>query len=455
MTDVRSDSSRRSGAGSQVQRQRRIVWFLAATAAVGAASSGAEPTASVVTDALLNGGAAVVVVYLSSRARRWAWVIFAGAATLAADSPIALLAGGSALAVAFAAVVVDRRSRVIGALVGALGVQALFRLPAWDWTGAATLVAVAAVLPVLVSGYRNFRPAVRRRLWAATSVVAVVALALTALGSLVALNQRSTLHAGIDRARDGLRAAENGRTGRADSLLADAELSFGDAADALSAPWLLPSSGVPVVGQNLEALTVAAKQGAALAATARASLAEADIAADVLQGRVQRVHDGDGEVQREIFLCKVLVHCRDDVAVRRNPRVAVHRHPMRGKRLKCLRHERVGDVCVHQQRLRGIAHRRPLSLGVDQDLECHLFVCCDVDEDVTVAHSGLNDWHLAVAHHVVDLACATARNQHINQSAGSHQLTRDLTRAWHELDDVCRQAGVDEPGPQCFDYCGV
>ena len=277
MTDVRSDSSRRSVADSQVQRHRQVVWFLAAAAAVGAVFSGAEPTASVVADALVNGVAAVVVVYLSSRARRWSWVVFAGAATLAADSPIALLAGGSALAVAFAAVVVDRRSRVIGALVGALAVQALFRLPSWERTGAATLVAVVAVLPVLVSGYHNSRPTIRRRLLAAASVVTVVALGLTALGSLVALNQRSTLQAGIDQARDGLRAAENGRTGRADSLLAEAELSFGDAADALSAPWLLPSSGVPVVGQNLEALTVAAEQGAALTATARTSLAEADI----------------------------------------------------------------------------------------------------------------------------------------------------------------------------------
>ena len=101
MTDVRSDSSRRSGAGSQVQRHRRIVWFLAAAAAVGAVFSGAEPTASLVADALVNGVAAVVVVYLSSRARRWSWVVLAGAATLAADSPIALVAGGSALAVAF------------------------------------------------------------------------------------------------------------------------------------------------------------------------------------------------------------------------------------------------------------------------------------------------------------------------------------------------------------------
>ena len=123
---------------------------------------------------------------------------------------------------------------------------------------------------------------------------------------------------------------------------------------------------------------------------------------------------------------------------------------MRGKRRSAFG-ERVGDVSVHQQRLRGIADRRPLSLGVDQDVERHLFVCCGVDEDVTVAHSRLNDWHLAVADHGVDQACAAARNQHIDQSARRHQLRGDLARTGHELDGLGRQSGIDQPSLERLD----
>ncbi len=277
MTEPGSTSSLRSGADHDIQRRRRVVWLLAAAAAVGTVRSGAEPTASTLANALVNGACAVVVVYLSSRARRWAWLVMAGGTTLAAASAAALVAGGAALLVGFVSVAVDRRSRVTGALVGALAIQALFRLPDWERQGVATLVAVAAVVPVLVSGYRNCRPAIRRRLLVGVSGVVVGALVLSATAIVVALGQHPTLQDGIDQARDGLRAAENGQTRRAEQLLGDAEQSFGRAADALQAPWMVATTGVPVVGQNVEALAVAAHQGARLAATAREALIEADI----------------------------------------------------------------------------------------------------------------------------------------------------------------------------------
>ena len=255
----------------------RPVWALAALAALGAAASGAEPTASALADVAVNASAAAVVVILGSRARRWTWFVVAALATLAADSAVALAAGGSALAVAFTSVVIDRRDRLIGALVAALAVQALFRLPATERTGLATFVALAAGLPMLVSGYRRSVPAVRRWLPIGLATVAGVAVALTALVSMVALDQRSALQDGIDRARDGRRAAENGETSRADRLLGEAEQAFREAADAFGAAWMTPTSAIPVVGQNVEALQVAADQGAHVAAEAREALIEADL----------------------------------------------------------------------------------------------------------------------------------------------------------------------------------
>ena len=82
----------------------------------------------------------------------------------------------------------------------------------------------------------------------------------------------------------------------------------------------------------------------------------------------------------------------------------------------------------------------------------HLFVCCGVDEDVTVADSRLDDRHLAVADHVVDQACAAARNQHIDQSARRHQLIGDLARTRHELDGLGRESGIDQPGLERLDH---
>lgn len=277
MTELRSGSSHRSGFDPDVQRRRRIVWLVAAVAALGAVASGAEPTASPLVDVVLNSAVAITVVYLSSRARRWAWLVLAGAAMLAAVSALGLVVGGLALAVALFAAITDRRDRVLGALVGALAVQALFRLPDWEPAGVATLVAFVAVLPVVVSGIPNCCPAVRRRLlWGAVSV-AVVAVVLTALASIVALGQRTALQNGIDHARDGLTAAENGETTEASVLLGQAERSFSGAASMLGASWMAPTLGVPIIGQNVEALTVAAEQGSALAATAREALAEADV----------------------------------------------------------------------------------------------------------------------------------------------------------------------------------
>lgn len=261
----------------RAETRRQAVWALAGLAALGAVLSGTEPTTSPAADVVLNASLAVVVVYLSARARRWSWLVMAGVATLGAESTIAVAASGIGLALAFTAVAADRRNQVVGAVVAALALQGLLRLPAWDPDGLATAVTVVAILPVVASGYPNCRARVRRRLALGAAAVVVLAMASAAVATTVALSQRTTLQDGIDQARGGLRAAENGETARAGRLLARADRSFTEAAEALDAPWMRPALTVPVVGQNLEALAVAADQGAALTATANAALAGADV----------------------------------------------------------------------------------------------------------------------------------------------------------------------------------
>ncbi len=277
MTEVESGSPRAAGPDRDIRSRHELVWLLAGSAALGAVLSGAAPTPSPVADAVINATVAVGVVYLSSRAGRWAWLTMAGVAMIAADSSVALLAAGSALTLGVVAVALDRRNRVVGAAVGALAVQALFRLPGGDRLGTATLIAVVAVVPVVVSGYRNAGRGVRRGLLIGAATVGVLAVGVALLTGIVALGQRSTVQAGIDQTRAGLRAAENGETTKARRLLSDAERSFSTASDAFGVPWLRPASAVPVLGQNFEALKVAADQGAALTATAGDVLIDADV----------------------------------------------------------------------------------------------------------------------------------------------------------------------------------
>ena len=46
--------------------------------------------------------------------------------------------------------------------------------------------------------------------------------------------------------------------------------------------------------------------------------------------------------------------------------------------------ERVGHRRVHEQALGGVAHRRPLGLGVDDDVERHVEIGSGIDIHVTV-----------------------------------------------------------------------
>ena len=240
-----------------------------------------DPRRPAAVDLVLNAAVAALVVYLGSARRAWTWLVLATTACVAADGGVGLVAGGCALGVAFAAVVLGRRAEVAGALVSALAVNALFRLPGTSPSALATVVAAAAVLPVVVSGYRACNIGIRRRLRIGLGIAVAASLALTTLATVVALTQRDALEAGIERARDGLRAAENGEVGTADRLLDEAERSFGDTSGVLGATWMAPTTWVPVLGQNVEALTVATQEGARLAGSSRAALLEADV--DALQ----------------------------------------------------------------------------------------------------------------------------------------------------------------------------
>lgn len=258
-----------------------VVWLIAAVAAILAALSGAEPTGWEVSDLVWTGGFALVVVLAAARARRWTWLVLAGVTATAAQGGLELAIGLAALAIAFVASALDRQTRphgpVIGALVGALSVEVLLRLPDIEPTGATALIAAAATLPVLVSGLRRCSPRVRN-VWGWSIALAVVLSLAAAVGlALATFSARPDLTAGINQARSGFDAARDGEGAVAARRLTRAAGSFGTAHDTLTAPWALPARLVPVLGQQAAAVQIISDEGATLASTASAAATDADI----------------------------------------------------------------------------------------------------------------------------------------------------------------------------------
>lgn len=257
------------------------VWAVAAVAAVAAGVSGASPTGWAVSDVAWTAGFALVVVLGAARARRWTWLVLAGVAATAAQGGVQLALALVALAVAFVAAALDRRSRpyqpVVGAVVGGLAVQVLLRLHDVDPAGASALITAAATTPALLSGLRRCSPRVRNAWgWAVAGAVAFALLAAVGL-AVAAFSAQSDLSAGIDQARNGFDAARNGESAAATRRLTRSAASFGTAHDTLTAPWALPARVVPVLGQQAAAVQIMSDQGAELASAAARAAGEANV----------------------------------------------------------------------------------------------------------------------------------------------------------------------------------
>ena len=111
-------------------------------------------------------------------------------------------------------------------------------------------------------------------------------------------------------------------------------------------------------------------------------------------GRVQGVHDGGGDVVREVLGPQSSVGGRAPrgLAPRLLPRrVAVHGHPGIGQGVQSAGQERVGDAPVHEERLGGVADAGALRLGVDEDVDGHVEVGRCVHVHMAVAGARLDD----------------------------------------------------------------
>ena len=132
--------------------------------AVGGAFAGCHPTGVRVVDVVASGILAGVVTAFASRAARWTVTFSAAIALLASAQHVMLfLAAAVVFGAAVATSALHLRNRVLGAVLGALAIQILLRLPAGGPFGLPSLLALAAIVPVLVSGYAHTKPPMRRR----------------------------------------------------------------------------------------------------------------------------------------------------------------------------------------------------------------------------------------------------------------------------------------------------
>lgn len=266
-----------------------------ALAAVSVALSGASPTAITWIDVLWCAALGAVVTLAGSKARRWSLFVLAGSAGALANS-VSLVIAALALLMLVTATVLDRRDRIIGAVVAGLAVTALCWTEPTGPNGLNTLVGTIAVTCVLVSGYRTTHRRSRRvlRRVAATSAVVVGSAGL--IGVLALLAARPGLENGVDNAEAGLAAARNGEIEEAGVQFNRAETTLDSRATLLNAMWVAPARAVPVVGQHVRTLAAMAESGAAVAGAAREVTAVAN--AEQLQisgGRIDLMAVADSQ----------------------------------------------------------------------------------------------------------------------------------------------------------------
>jgi hypothetical protein len=214
---------------------------LVVLAAVGGAVAGAHPSGLAVSDVVLGAVFAGLVTAASAYAPPSAWLIEAGtAAVLARTAPLTAVAVVP-LGMSVVSVAVDRRSRLVGAIVGALSIQVLLRLPPFGFRGFTALATAAAVLPAFVAAYRHAGPRVRRGIHRSVLAVAGGSVVFIGLFAIAAVGSSGDLDSASAQASAGLAALRNGDQEEAIRLLEEATRDFERAHHAVTRPWALPA----------------------------------------------------------------------------------------------------------------------------------------------------------------------------------------------------------------------
>lgn len=256
-------------------------------AAVAAAvvGSDAAPTGIEVVDAAQRAALVGLLVLAGARSRRWSLLVGAGI-TAAFAVGVPRLGALVALGLILVMVALDRRSRVVDALVGGLVGLGALALSIGGPFGLETVAAVAATVPILYSAYtytsRRVQRRWRRGVLAACGFV-VVSTVLAAVGAGLAVGDVSE---GVDATREGVDLSGTGDGAAAAAAFVAAEDRFSAAEATVAAWWASPARVVPVVGPNVAVLQDSVRLGTDLSAAA------ASVAGEVDFDSVQRLDGG-------------------------------------------------------------------------------------------------------------------------------------------------------------------
>lgn len=251
---------------------------LAAAAALLGALAGAEPVGVTALDVGWSAAFSAVIVLAASRSRRLPATVMAGVAGVVGigGGPVGLAFGVLSLLSAFFIAFSRNRDRLVGGLVGLVASQALLRGPSFGFTGLPTLVAGAAVIPVVVSAWRIARTRERRTArWVLIGLGAVVLVGAATAGA-AAYEARRQLQSAADLADTGLDQLRTGDTEAAADTFSKAQFQFERASSQLNGPLGLVGRALPVVAPNLTAMRRVSASGEDLGFTASQAAATAD-----------------------------------------------------------------------------------------------------------------------------------------------------------------------------------
>ena len=256
MTDTIRQSARAQPRHRQSRRRKTsafTVLALAAAAGIAGAAAGCHPTGTTFADQLEAAVFAALVTFVCSRASRETLLVFS-AVTLVMSRSWLYIPAAAALLVAFYSVSLPHSRRRLGALVGALGVEALLRWPPIAFHGSTAAVAGAVLIPVLVSAYQRMSTAERRRAKEILTLTGTAVVVLSIPVLIAAALARTDISAGQSAAQAALGEMSNGNSALATTQLRAATAEFGNASSKLGSWWTSLANLVPVVAQQRRAL---------------------------------------------------------------------------------------------------------------------------------------------------------------------------------------------------------
>ena len=246
------------------QRQLALVLVVALLAAAAAVVfSSAAPTNTSWIDVIERALAAGLITVAASRARRWTLVVGAVVVTAASPWP-QLLIGVFALFGTVFLVETRRRDRLLGAGIGGLIAVLSMRLEVPGPTGIETLIALAATVPIVVSGYRRSSLVARRVARRSLAVVIVFVVITTALAAIAGVLSVGHLNTAVTQTETAVDLAREGTGDESAVAFAEANDSFVAAQNTIGAIWASGARFVPVVGANLAAAQRAVDAGVEL-----------------------------------------------------------------------------------------------------------------------------------------------------------------------------------------------